>query len=145
MKEFVTAVEDEGGSLQRKSDEHYWIRKIKFKKKPINCWLDLLMVTLARVTKRKCDIHYHLQCGYVILHFMWLFISIFAIAVILLYSFYTCKDLESKMLNILPQVKTANKLEYGLSSNYKTLSVANISGCERNKIAESVCGVGWGG
>lgn len=49
------------------------------------------------------------------------------------------------MLNILPQVKTANKLEYGLSSNYKTLSVANISGCERNKIAESVCGVGWGG
>jgi len=46
------------------------------------------------------------------------------------------KDVKS-----VTQGQTANKLVYELSSNYKILSVANISGCERNKTAECA-GVG---
>lgn len=46
------------------------------------------------------------------------------------------KDVKS-----VTQGQTANKVVYELSSNYKTLSVANISGGERNKTAECA-GVG---
>jgi len=54
---------------------------------------------------------------------------------------FSHEELRQKEVKKLTQGQTANKLVYELSSNYKILSVANISGCERNKTAECA-GVG---
>lgn len=46
-----------------------------------------------------------------------------------------------KDVKYITQGQIANKLVYELSSNYKTLSVTNISGGERSQVAE--CNEGW--